>query len=418
MIGAGGFENIKRAFANRNYRLYVYGNLASTSGNWVQRVAMGWLTWELTHSGAWLGIIAFADLFPTFAIGLFAGAVADRMDALKMLRITQMFAIVQAFGLTAVTLSGAVTVEWLLFFALFRGIVIAFNRPPRMTLVYNIVGREELSSAIAINSMIFNSTRFIGPMLGGGIVATLGAASAFAFNGLSYAVFVAVLYAITIKPTERTESRRTGIGAEVWEGIRYAVGQEGILLGLIILLLTSLFVRPFTELLPGITSAVFGRGVNGYSILLALHGIGAMAGAFWLVQTGGVREFAKVIITSLLVVSVSLLIFATARNFWVALPIMAITGAIFVILGVAIQTLLQTTVATELRGRVMASYGIVARGAPSLGALIMGGLSEFFGLSAPVAGGAVLCLGLWAWAVSRKRRIQRAMEGESRPPES
>ncbi|HSR56412.1 MAG TPA: MFS transporter, partial [Alphaproteobacteria bacterium] len=114
MIGAGGFDHIKRAFENRNYRLFVCGNLASTTGNWVQRVAMGWLTWELTHSGAWLGIIAFADLFPTFAIGLFAGAVSDRVDSLKMLRITQMFAIVQAVGLTAVTLSGIVTVEWLL----------------------------------------------------------------------------------------------------------------------------------------------------------------------------------------------------------------------------------------------------------------------------------------------------------------
>ncbi|MDH3239086.1 MAG: MFS transporter [Alphaproteobacteria bacterium] len=411
MIGGGGLENIKRAFENRNYRLYVYGNLASTTGNWVQRVAMGWLTWELTHSGAWLGIIAFADLFPTFAIGLFAGAVADRMDALKMLRITQMFAILQALGLTAVTLTGHVTVEWLLFFALFRGIVIAFNRPPRMTLVYNIVGRQELSSAIAINSMIFNSTRFVGPMLGGGIVATLGAASAFAFNGLSYAVFVAVLYVITITPTERPERKPTSIGAETWAGLRYAFGQEGILLGLIILLLTSLFVRPFTELLPGITSAVFDRGVNGYSVLLAFHGIGAMIGAFWLVQRGGAKEYAKVITGSLLVVSIALIVFATAGNFWVALPIMAITGAIFVILGVATQTLLQTTVATEFRGRVMAAYGIVARGAPSLGALIMGGLSEYLGLAAPVAGGAVLCLFLWAWVASRKSHIERAMQG-------
>jgi predicted MFS family arabinose efflux permease len=418
MIGAGGFDHVKRAFENRNYRLYVCGNLASTSGNWVQRVAMGWLTWELTHSGAWLGIIAFADLFPTFAIGLFAGAISDRMEPIKLLRVTQMCAIVQATGLTAVTLSGIVTIEWLLFFALFRGIVIAFNRPPRMTLVYNIVGRDQLSPAIAINSMVFNSTRFIGPMLGGGIVATLGAAWAFAFNALSYAVFVAVLYIIEVTPTEKAARGKTGLGAETWEGVRYAVGHEGIMLGLVILLLTSLFVRPFTELLPGITSAVFERGVNGYSALLALHGIGAMAGGFWLVQMGGVREFAKVITGALLVVSISLIVFATAQSFWLALPIMAITGGVFVVLGVATQTLLQTTVATEFRGRVMASYGIVARGAPSLGALIMGGFSEYLGLSAPVAGGAVLCLFLWGWVVSRKRRIREAMEGPSRTPPS
>lgn len=413
MIGGGGLDNIRQAFSNRNYALFVIGNLMSTSGNWVQRVAMGWLTWEITHSGAWLGIIAFTDLFPTFILGLFAGALADRIDALKLLRFTQMFAIAQAVGLAAVTFNGSINVKWLLFFALFRGVVIAFNRPPRMTLVYNIVGREALSSAIAINSMVFNSTRFVGPALGGAIVAWFGPGWAFAFNGLSYFAFMVVLFMIHTTPTKRESTRETGLGAETWEGVRYAFNHVGIALGLIILLLTSLFVRPFTELLPGITSAVFERGVNGYSTLLALHGIGAMAAGFWLAQRGGVRGFANIIMWSLLAVSVSLIIFAIAGNFWVALPIMAITGGAIVVQGVATQTLLQTTVAPEFRGRVMASYGIVARGGPALGALVMGGISEFLGLSAPVAGGAVLCLFLWAWMVFRKRYIKEALEGPS-----
>jgi MFS family permease len=411
VISRNGLDNIRQAFTNRNYTLYVIGNLMSTSGNWVQRIAMGWLTWEITHSGAWLGIIAFADLFPTFILGLFAGTLTDRTDALKLLRFTQFFAITQAMGLAAVTFSGAVTVKWLLFFALFRGVVIAFNRPPRMTLVYNIVGREALSSAIAINSMVFNSTRFVGPALGGAIVAWFGAGWAFAFNGLSYFAFMAVLFMIDITPAKKESTKKTGIGAETWEGVRYAFNHVGIALGLVILLLTSLFVRPFTELLPGITSAVFERGVNGYSTLLAFHGIGAMAAGFWLAQRGGVRGFAGIIMWSLFLVSVSLIIFAAAGNFWVALPIMAITGGAIVVQGVATQTLLQTVVAPEFRGRVMASYGIVARGGPALGALIMGGISEFLGLSAPVAGGAVLCLILWAWMVSRRRRVKAALEG-------
>jgi MFS family permease len=411
VISRSGLDNIRRAFTNRNYALYVIGNLMSTSGNWVQRVAMGWLTWEITHSGAWLGIIAFADLFPTFILGLFAGALTDRTDALKLLRFTQSFAIIQAMGLAVVTFSGSVTVKWLLFFALFRGVVIAFNRPPRMTLVYNIVGREALSSAIAINSMVFNSTRFVGPALGGAIVAWFGAGWAFAFNGLSYFAFLVVLFMIDITPTKRESTKKTGIGAETWEGVRYAFNHAGIALGLVILLLTSLFVRPFTELLPGIASAVFERGVSGYSTLLALHGIGAMAAGFWLAQRGGVRGFAGIIMWSLFLVSVSLIIFATAGNYWVALPIMAITGGAIVVQGVATQTLLQTVVATEFRGRVMASYGIVARGGPALGALVMGGISEYLGLLAPVAGGAVLCLILWAWMVFRKRHIKEALEG-------
>jgi MFS family permease len=413
VISASGLDNIRRAFTHRNYTLYVIGNLMSTSGNWVQRIAMAWLTWEITHSGAWLGIMAFADLFPTFVIGLFAGALSDRTDALKLLRFTQMFAIAQAIGLTIVVFTDSITVDWLLFFALFRGVVVAFNRPPRMTLVYNIVGREALSSAIAINSMVFNTTRFIGPVLGGVIVAWFGAGWAFAFNGLSYLAFLVILFMIDITPTERAATKKSGLGAETWEGVRYAFNHAGIALTLVILLLTSLFVRPFTELLPGIASAVFERGVNGYSTLLALHGIGAVAAGFWLAQRGGVRGFTSIIVWSLLVVSVSLIVFASAGSFWLALPIMAITGGAFVVQGVATQTLLQTAVATEFRGRVMASYGIVARGGPALGALAMGGISEFLGLLAPVAGGAVLCLCLWAWVVSRKRRIKEALEGPS-----
>ena len=413
MIGTSGIANIRRAFTNRNYSLYVAGNLMSTSGNWIQRVAMAWLTWELTHSGAWLGIIAFADMFPTFSIGLIAGALTDRTDALRLLRVTQMFAIVQAVGLAAITISGVVTVEWLLFFALFRGIVVAFNRPPRMTLVYNIVGREALSSAIAINAMVFNVTRFIGPVLGGAIVAWYGAGWAFIVNGLSYAAFVAILFAIDIPFAETKTRERAGIGAETWEGVRYAFNHAGIALCLVILLLTSLFVRPFTELLPGIASAVFERGVSGYSTLLACHGIGAMGAGFWMAQRGGARGFTNIIVVSLLLVSVSLIIFSTIAGFWLALPLMAIVGWAIVVQGVATQTLVQTAVATEFRGRTMACYGIVGRGGPALGALIMGGLSEFVGLSAPVAGGAVLCLLLWFWVVSRRRRIQDALEGST-----
>jgi len=261
--------------------------------------------------------------------------------------------------------------------------------------------------------MVFNVTRFIGPVLGGAITAWYGAEWAFFVNGLSYAAFVAILFAIDIPPTETKTRKRASIATETWEGVRYAFNHVGIALALVFLLLTSLFVRPFTELLPGIASAVFDRGVNGYSTLLAFHGVGAMGAGFWMAQRGGARGYTNVITVSLLLISVSLILFTTIAGFWMALPLMTVAGWAIVVQGVSTQTLVQTAVATEFRGRVMACYVIVARGGPALGALAMGGLSEFLGLSAPVTGGAVLCLLLWAWMVSRRRRIKEALEGPS-----
>ncbi len=406
----------RQVLSNRNYRYYLGGNLVSTSGNWVQRVAMGWLTWELTNSAAWLGIIAFADLFPTFLIGLFAGTLVDRTDSMKMLRITQALSLAQASALTAVVMTGIVDEWWLLAFALARGVIIAFNRPARLTTVYYVVGREHLPPAIAINSMVFNSSRFIGPALGGGITAAFGVGWAFAYNALTYVVFLLALLAIRIPPARIEGKPRGGMLSDTWAGVRYALGQPGIAFLLIVMLLDSLFVRPFIDLLPGFADRVFGRGVDAYSTMLALHGIGAMIGGYWLAGRAGVAGFTRFTVWSLLVLAVSLLVFTGLPYYWeVALPVMLITGAAFVVQGVAIQTLLQTSVEPAMRGRIMGIYGVVARGGPAAGALIMGGLSEYFGLPAPVAGGAVLCLVLWLWARTRQSAMAAELEHDPDP---
>ncbi len=411
-----GLSAFRQVFSNRNYRLYLLGNLCSTSGNWVQRVAMGWLTWNMTNSAAWLGVIAFADLFPTFVIGLVAGTLVDRSDSMKVLRTTQLLALCQASGLTAVVVTGHASVWWLLVFALLRGTIVAFNRPARLTTVYYIAGREFLSSAIAINAMVFNSSRFIGPALGGAITAAWGVGWAFAYNALSYLVFFLALLAIRVEFAGVERKKRGSVLSESWEGVRYTLNQPGIVFLLVVMLANSLFVRPFIELLPGFADRVFHRGVDAYSIMLTLHGIGAMLGGYWLASRGGVVGFTRFMVWSLLVIAVCLLAFTGAGNYWVALPILFVTGIAFVIQGVAIQTLLQTSAEPEMRGRIMGIYGMVARGGPAVGALVMGGLSEYFGLSEPVAGGAVLCIVLWLWARSRQKSI--SVELERDPEES
>ena len=407
-----GFGNITRVLVNPNYRWYLGGNFCTSTGNWVQRVGMGWLTWELTHSGAWLGVIAFADLAPTILFGLLAGAIIDRVDSLTVLRVTQVLSVLQGIGLAVMTLAGHITIEWLVFFATLHGCISAFNRPARMTVVYNLAGREMLSSAIALNSMIFNTSRFTGPGIGGAVIAYGGVGWAFALNALTYLFFFIALMAIKLASDKPETPARKSLLSSTAEGLRYVRGHQGVMLMMLIMMISGMLARPFTELLPGLVDAVFHRGVNAYSTMLILHGSGAMVGAYWLAQRGAITGLTRVTIAFLCVTSLSLIAFSLAHSFWLALPVMFITGAGFAIMGTGIQTLIQTAIDTEMRGRVMALYGIVARAIPAFGALIMGISSEFFGLMTPILVGATLSLGLWVWARGCRNTIAAQVERE------
>lgn len=412
MARIGGFANIKRVLDNRNYRIFIGGNLCSNLGNWIQRVAVGWLTWQLTESAAWLGLITFADLFPTVAIGLIAGALVDRTDYLRMLKLTQTIAMTQAALLSLLTFADLITIELLCALTVLRGINTAFNRPARMSLIYRLVGRDTLSSAIALNAIIFNSARFVGPAAGGAIIVAGGVALAFACNALTFLVFLAALTFLRLPRQEKKRKDGRSLLSEAADGVRYALSHPGIGPLLIILVVTALFARPFTELLPGFADQVFGRGVDGLALLISANGLGAMAAGLWLLQRGTIAGLAALVIANLLLMACALLAFIATDIFWVAMPFLVVAGFSLVMQGVSVQTLIQTAVAGELRGRVLAVYGIVARGCPAIGALMLGGLSEHFGLRLPLAGGAVVCLVLWVWAARLRPAMDRAFEGE------
>ena len=412
MARIGGFANIKRVLGNRNYRIFIGGNLCSNLGNWIQRVAVGWLTWQLTESAAWLGLITFADLFPTVAIGLIAGALVDRTDYLRMLKLTQTIAMTQAALLSLLTFADLITIELLCALTVLRGINTAFNRPARMSLIYRLVGRDTLSSAIALNAIVFNSARFVGPAAGGAIIVAGGVALAFACNALTFLVFLAALTFLRLPRQEKKRKDGRSLLSEAADGVRYALSHPGIGPLLIILVVTALFARPFTELLPGFADQVFGRGVDGLALLISANGLGAMAAGLWLLQRGTIAGLAALVIANLLLMACALLAFIATDIFWVAMPFLVVAGFSLVMQGVSVQTLIQTAVAGELRGRVLAVYGIVARGCPAIGALMLGGLSEHFGLRLPLAGGAAVCLVLWVWAARLKPAMDRAFEGE------
>jgi predicted MFS family arabinose efflux permease len=280
-----------------------------------------------------------------------------------------------------------------------RGVVISFSRPTRMTVIYALVGRELLPSALAMNSMIFNASRFLGPALGGTIIATLSTGWSFVVSFFLFWVMTFALRAIDEAriamppPTIATRS----IWAETVEGFNYILHHEGIRTQLTLLIVVSIFAKPVTDLLPGFAADVFGRGSSGLAWLLSAHGAGAMVGAFWMTMRGGITGLTRVTLINILVMALALLLFVATDNFWVALPMAAVVGFAFIAQSVSNQTLIQSAIETGLRGRVLSVYGMINQAVPSLGTMAIGLAAERWGLRAPVAIGAIVCLALWLW---------------------
>lgn len=410
MVGFSGFHRILRALRNPNYGIYTAGSSVSLIGTWMQRVAVGWLTWQLTESGAWLGAMAFADLFPTVLIGPLAGAAADRWDRLKVMKVSQSLAMLQSLLLFGFTVAGLMTAELLLALTLALGIIIAINQPTRLALIPQLVPADDLPAAVAINSIIFNSARFVGPLVAGLIIVVFDPAAAFAGNAITFVLFLLALSRIRL--TQERPSRpaqKGGLLGEVRAGIGYAARHPGIAPLLFLLIVVCLCTRPFVELLPGFAEDVFKAGAGGLALLTATVGVGAVAGGLWLAQRGG-EGLTRIAVGSVLVLCAALLLFVATEQLWVAVLALGITGFCMVVGGVGTQTLLQLSVDSAMRGRVLSLYGLIFRGGPAVGALLMGGASEFVGLRWPLAVGALIAILAWAWIWSRRRRIAEVLE--------
>ena len=405
-----GFSAIRGVFSNRNYAIYMSGNSISLVGFWVQRLGVGWLTWELTGSGFWLGFIAFADLFPVVVIGPFAGVLADRVDRRRLMQVCQTLGLLQAAVLALLTAVDAITIEALLGLTLFLGVTTAANQPARLSLVPSLVRPADLSTAVALNAVIFNTARFVGPAVAGVVIAGFGVAWAFAFNAVSYAVLVVVLGFLRLPPRQRPPSGASGVLADIGEGVRYAVRHPAI--GPLLLLMTavSLLARPVFELLPGFVDTVFGLGAGGLAALTSAVGLGAIAGGVWLAQRGTLAGLTRIVLASAAVSGLVLVAFSGTALFWLALAAMAAAGAATVMCSIGIQTLIQTTVAGHMRGRVLSLWGIIIRAGPALGALAMGWSSGYLGLGWPVAAGGALCTLAAAIAWSRRSRLAALLE--------
>jgi predicted MFS family arabinose efflux permease len=390
----GGLGNIARAFAHRNYLIYVSGNSISLVGWWLARVAIGWLTWTLTHSGAWLGLISFADFLPVLFLAPFAGVLADRRDRVRIIRLTQWIGCVQASLLAILVASDAMTIEILFALVLMLGIASGVAQPSRLALIPTLVDRESLASALAINSVIFNLARFIGPALAGIVIAEIGISAAFAANAVSYIAFQISLLNLRGLPPQPAVGRQNLLRASV-EAFSYTCRHSGIGPMLLLFFVTTIGTRGFIELFPGFADRVFGRGPQGLAMLTSTVGLGAICGASWMVLRSAITGLANVVLFCTLIMSLAILAFTATDAFYLALPCVFVAGAMMTITGTGAQTLIQAAVDARMSGRVMALYGMIFRAGPAVGAVLMGTLSEYLGLRLALALGAIVSGSFW-----------------------
>jgi MFS family permease len=406
-LASGG---IARTFRHRHYRNFIGADGISLVGNWVQRVGIGWLTWELTHSGLWLGIIAIVEMFPSIVFAPLGGAIADRYDRRLIALWAELLMLAQATALAVLTWFGWVDIWWLVFLTFLRGSFNAGSHPARQALVPSLVPSEDLSSAIACNSMVFNVARFIGPAVAGVIIARFGIASAFATNAASFVVFIIVLTRLQLPFAEQFTRKPQSLFAQMTEGLRYIAGHPGIGPMLVLLTLISILVRPLADLLPGYAGAVFQSGATGLAWMTSAMGLGSMAGAFGIAQRGRVTGLTSIATANACVMSLATLAFAFAPTFWAALILLAAASYGITVTSVGGQALIQNAVTGALRGRVISIYGMIFRAAPATGALIIGASSEVLGWHYPMAAGCLMCLVAWLWARSRRHQMIKALE--------
>ncbi len=390
MITSAGLAKIVETLRSPNYGSYVVGNGISLVGTWMQRIAVGWLAWNLTGSAFWLGLIAFADLFPAVIIGPLGGAFADRLDRLRLVKMSQILSCAQAAMLFALTVTDTIDIRAIVLLSLFLGIVTALNQPARLALVPSLVEPRNLNAAIGINSVIFNLARFIGPAIAGGIIAGGHVAWVFALNVLSFSVFLLILFRLRLTVKAKSRRKRKGFWTDLQEGVAYAVRSPRIAVQLLLLMAIGLGARPLVELLPGLAAAVFEGGPETLALLTSTFGAGAICGGLWLAGRNQETDLSGIVIAAAFVISGALVAFVATTSLWVALPATAVLGLAMVISGAGIQTLLQLDVDGDMRGRVLSIYGLIIRGGPAIGALTMGWVAEHFGLRWPLAGGAVL----------------------------
>ncbi|MEO8076060.1 MAG: MFS transporter [Acidobacteriota bacterium] len=407
---ATGLTFMLRALRYRNYRLFFGGQVVSLAGSWITTTATSWLVYRLTGSALLLGWVGFAGQFPAFLLGPFAGIVVDRLDRRRLLVATQTISMLQSFALAALTLSGRITVEAVIILSVVQGIVNAFDMPGRQAfLVAMIENTDDLPNAIALNSSMVNVARLAGPSIAGVVIAATNEGWCFAIDGISYLGVIAALVAMRVAPRQPGGVHRPAAWQQFVEGWRYASGSRAIRSIIMLLALVSLVGVPYSVLMPIFAANVFHGGPHRLGLLMTSSGCGALVGASWLATRRSVLGLGRIIIFATASFGTGLIAFSFTRVLWLAVPCLALAGFGFIVQMAGSNTIIQTIVDDDKRGRVMGFYMMAFLGTAPFGSLIAGWMSSRIGAPHTLLAGGLCCLAGSAWFAAELPAIRTAV---------
>jgi MFS family permease len=380
------------ALRHHNFRLFWFGQLISLIGTWMQSIAQSWLVLDLTKSAFQLGLTSALGMLPVLVLSLPAGAIADRVNKRNLLIVTQSAMMLLAFVLAGLAMLRVLQVWHIYVLATLLGVCNAFDMPGRQSFVIELVGRDDLLNAVALNSTAFNSARIIGPAIAGILIGTIGPAGCFFINGAS---FLAVIAGLALMKTEapNRSNRENSILDDMLEGLRH-VGQDKEILTIVCMVgVFSVFGMPYTVLMPVFAKSVLQAGARGYSLLMTCTGVGAVAGAAMLATFSNIKRRGRLMLANSIAFVVVIVLFAASRSLALSAALLVVVGFTMVNQAAMANTILQVLAPDDLRGRVMAVFGIMFLGFAPFGSLQAGTIAEKLGApSALVIGSAVMAV--------------------------
>jgi MFS family permease len=390
---------------HRNFRIFWLGQTISLIGSWMQSMAQGWLALELSDSALLVGLVAAIGSVPVLLFSLHAGVLVDRVDKLRLVRVAQSLLLVEAVLLWWFTWSGHVTIGWLLALAAFAGLIGAFEIPARQALMVELVGRDDLHEAIALNSSGFNLARIVGPAIGAVVIARAGLAWCFGVNAFSYLFVLVGLFMIRLPPYRPVAHLGSPLEGIV-QGMRYIWRTEEIRVLMGVVTVYSILGVPYLTLMPVVARDLLGAGASGYGVLLACVGVGGLAGALFLASAGPRLSRGRMLVVSSFSYAALLVVFAFVRSEQVARGLLLATGFMMILNSALANGIMQSIVPDAFRGRLMSVYSLVVVGlSQAVGAVLAGSIARSVGVDWAIGAGAAIMLGYAVWTFRRHPEV-------------